>query len=252
MTDKQAQGLGKAKNQRKRNTFDQKEKEIFLNIMKQSHGGKFWKTITEGVPNKQKSHDVWLEVTLIFNDATGKELDYKQIKAMWNRLKDGAKKKHDSAAVNREFNRACALTGGGAAPVLPPEEDGDDLDLNLHDLDPTETNYNELAMPGERHSFLSGLQSRGAPLPSPRQLTSGPAFLFPGHSNPIRFPTPVRSGNSSPHVSFPATPTSSNRSSPLFPSNGPLRLTPPSGIMSETPGIRPIVVATGQSEFSSV
>ena len=244
------QGQGK----RARNTYDKKEKEIFLSILKNSEGGKFWKIIIEGTAKAQTRHDVWLKVTELFNNSTGRRLDFKQIKAMWLRIKDNTKKKHDSAAVTRqkEFNRSCALTGGGAPPEIPLVEDGDQVDLNLNDLEPLHTEYNQLVRPEDRiFSVTPGQGTRPPSAPGcPSSSSSGPqisppppglAFRFQADSNPFRFPTPGR-GRAAPSIRIASTPTRHNRPPLSLTIPGSFQLTPHSSLGSQTPvtGIRSI------------
>ena len=244
------QGQGK----RPRNNYEQKEKEIFLSILKNSEGGKLWNIITQGTAKAQTRHDVWLKVTELFNESTGRKLNFKQIKALWLRIKDNTKKKHDNAAVSREkeFNRSCALTGGGAPPEMPPIEDGDQVDLNLNDLDPNLTEYNQLVRPEDRIFSVSSGQAQGTrPPPAPRCPSSssrgpqisptppGLAFRFQADPNPFRFPTPGR-GAAAPSIRIASTPTRLHRPPLSLTSPGSLQLPPPSSLESQTPviGIR--------------
>ena len=222
--------------------------------MKNSEGGKFWKIITEGTAKAQTRHDVWLKVTELFNNSTGWNLDFKQIKAMWLRIKDNTKKKHDSAAVTRqkEFNRSCALTGGGAPPEIPPVEDGDQVDLNLNDLDPLHTAYNQLVRPedrifpvtpgqGTRPPSAPGCPSSSSSGPQISPPPPGPAFRFQADSNPFRFPTPGRNPAAS-SIRIASTPTRHNRPPLPLTIPGSFQLTPHSSLGSQTPvtGIRSI------------
>ena len=241
----------KSKARKKKSTYSDNEKEIFLNIMKTSEGGRFWKTIVEGKGGSNSNrHDVWLKVTQIFNTATGREADWEQMKAMWTRIKKKMKEKHDSSALNRDFKKSCAETGGGPSPMLPPQADGDDLDFDLDDKDPTPTSYNQLVRPQERPSITSILFS-GPPsaAPSPARASSptvGPAFRFPGNSIPVRFPTPGRERAYSPNIRL--APAPSERS--------PISCNPPSSTLparaeSSASGITPLGVSACQPELSS-
>ena len=240
-----------SKARKKKLTYSDNEKEIFLNIMKTSEGGRFWKTIVEGKGGSNSNrHDVWLKVTRIFNTATGREADWEQIKAMWTRIKKKMKEKHDSSALTRDFKKSCAETGGGPSPMLPPQDDGDDLDFDLDDKDPTPTSYNKLVRPQERPSMTSILFS-GPPsaTPSPARASSptvGPAFRFPGNSIPVRFPTPGRERAHSPNIRL--APAPSERS-PI--SSNPPSLTLPAGAESSASGITPLGVSACQPELSS-
>ena len=166
-----------------RTGYTDNEKEIFMNIMKTSEGGKFWKVIVEskGGTTNSSRHDVWVQVAKIFNESTGKNLDSSQIKALWGRIKIERKKKHD----NKKYKEACAKTGSGVGPGMPPPADGDDLDFGLNDMDPTLCGFNKLVRPG---ALMTAAPSSPK---TPSTTSTGPAFLFPGNPHPVRFPTPT-------------------------------------------------------------
>ena len=178
--------VDKASSKKQRNHFDAKEKDIFLSIVRNSKGGKFWSILNNGTSKNQERHDVWLQVTDIFNKATGKHLEFQQVKAMWLRIKEKEKKKRDKEANNREFNKACAMTGGGRGPEMPAPRDGDEIDLDLPGLDPTPTSYNKLTPPGcNKKQYVPNVSTfNKAPAFNP---IAGPVFRFPGNPNPVRF-----------------------------------------------------------------
>ena len=126
---------GDLKKRKPRTSFNEKDKRIFLNIIKNSEGGRFAKVITSkdsesesnAIPaTNQQRHDVWKDLSKIFSRSISKEVDNEQCKQLWFRIKGEAKKKHDGKVMS--FKRTCAITGGGQAPQPPPDIDGDDLD----------------------------------------------------------------------------------------------------------------------------
>ena len=249
---------GTAKARKKKSVYSENEIEIFLNIMKTSEGGRFWKTIVEGKGGTNSNrHDVWLKVTEIFNTATGRENDWEQMKAFWTRIKKKIKNKHDSSALTRDFKKSCAQTGGGPSPMLPPQDDGDDLEFDLDDKDPTSTSYNQLVRPNDRvplHSSLFTGTPSSTPNPAARASsvsspTVGPAFRFPGNSIPVRFPTPGRERAYSPNIRLAPAPALRERSPT---SCNPPSSTLPAGAESSAPGIRPLGLAASEPELSNV
>ena len=73
---------------RKRTAYDKKEKEIFCSILKNSDGGRIWRIINEGTTTNQTRHDAWTRVAKLFNESTGKEMNNRQVRAMYVRMKD--------------------------------------------------------------------------------------------------------------------------------------------------------------------
>ena len=152
------------KEKRKRGTnMDERETELFVDILKHGDEGKLWKVIHEGTANKTERHAVWLKVANIFSKETGKPFTFSQAKSKWGRIKDALKKKHDKFAVDREFRKQCSKTGGGAPPQFPPVPDVDDEgdELLIDDLDPADTNFNSLVRPEDRMSTSAGGQPGG-------------------------------------------------------------------------------------------
>ena len=125
-----------------RTGYTDNEKEIFMNIMKTSEGGKFWKVIVEskGGTTNSSRHDVWVQVAKIFNESTGKNLDSTQIKALWGRIKIERKKKHD----NKKYKEACAKTGSEVGLEMPPPAVVDDVDFGLNVMDLTLCGFNNV------------------------------------------------------------------------------------------------------------
>ena len=160
---------------RKRTAFDKKEKEIFCTILKNSDGGRIWRIIYEGTTTNQTRHDAWTRVAKLFNESTGKEMNNTQVRAMYVRMKDKIKKKHDHDAIDRDFNKSCAKTGGGRGLTLPQDKDGDAMDeLELSELEPTDTNWNTLVRPENRF-----------PLHFPAQAARARSMTPPAASSPI-------------------------------------------------------------------
>ena len=136
--------------------MEEGEKKPFLDIFKQADGGKLWKVIYEGSANKTELHDVWQKIDEIFSRETHKPFNYAQAKAKWGCIKAAAKKKYDTAAIDREFKKQCSKTGGGAPPQIPPSMDADEEQLDFDDLEPTATNFNQLVRPLDRMSVSAG------------------------------------------------------------------------------------------------
>ena len=193
-----------SKERKKRSTFSEMDKKIFVNIMRTGEGGKFWKQIVEskGKTTIISRHDLWQNVAELFSEATGRHFESKQVKDMWHRIKSNTKAKHD-----QKFKTACAKTGGGIGPDKPEDEDGDEDLLDFSDLDPTNTKFNSLVRPEERQPLTFGQSSSTHPLAgalsssvsasssSYRAGSSngfGPRFRFPGNPSPFRFASPKR------------------------------------------------------------
>jgi translation elongation factor P/translation initiation factor 5A len=138
-----------------RDTFDQREKDMFWNILRTRNAGKIWKILTESSSN-QARHDAWVIVAQTFSGAISKDFTPDQAKQLFKRIKEKKKKDHDSQAVEREFRKHCSATGGGPSSMPPPERDGDDFDENLNEMDPVNTYYNSLIRPEHRIYASSG------------------------------------------------------------------------------------------------
>jgi hypothetical protein len=172
---------------RKRTPFENREKEILCQILKETDGGRVWKIIKEGIGTSHEKFVAWEKVTKLFNEATGKNCDRKKIRGLFDRIKCKKKQNHDRDSQERgerNFSRACGLTGGGPSPLVPPVPDGDD-DLNFDDLDPTPTQFN---------SFTPAYDNMSPSTPMPprtpfRPTSTGPMFRFPAPS-PFRYGTP--------------------------------------------------------------
>ena len=193
--------VGVSKERKPRSTVSEHDKKMFINIIRTGEGGKFWSQIVE---NKGKStnasrHDLWQNISKIFSEATGRLFDSKQVKEMWHRIKKNAKSKHD-----QKYKAACAKTGGGIGPDQPEDKDGDEVEFDLDDLDPTNTEFNSLVRPEDRqpitfgqsssthpHDAVMGSSASSSPRPGP-STTFGPLFRFPGNPSPVRFMNPSR------------------------------------------------------------
>ena len=145
-------GFGMSQKRRRIKNMDACENQMFVEILKTAEDGKMWKIINQGTAKRQDSHNVWIKAADIFTKETGKEMDWKQAKSKWNRIKSDAKKKNDQAKIQKEFRKQCSLTGGGVPPSLPDQEDGDDfdMDLQLNDFEPTVRDYNGLFQPEDK------------------------------------------------------------------------------------------------------
>ena len=156
------------KKKKRLSNMDSHETQIFVDILKRGNNGKLWKIVTEGTAKKQEIHDVWVTAAQLFSKETGKPFDWKQAKSKWHRLKSEAKKRNDETRIQNKFTKQCKKTGGGAPPPVPPATDGDDLTLDLHDFEPTDTNYNELVRPQDRVSARAGGPGVSSSNDSPR------------------------------------------------------------------------------------
>ena len=185
---------GESKERKPRSTISDLDKKMFINIIRTGEGGKFWSQIVEskGKSTNASRHDLWKNVAKVFSEATGRPFDSKQVKEMWQRIKKNTKAKHD-----QKYKTACAKTGGGVGPDQPKDMDGDEVEIDLDDLDPTNTEFNSLVRPEERQPITFGQSSSThpqdavtfRPIPS---TTCGPRFRFPGNPSPIRFVSPNR------------------------------------------------------------
>ena len=144
------QGHGEKK-KKDRNVYSGWEKKIFIEICKNTDGGKIWKVVTEGTSTNQQRHDAWLKVAKLFSEAIGKQHDAVKVRTLWGRIRDGTKKKHDKKRI--QFTKECLRTGGGKGPTMNFIDDPDeheDLGLEMDDLDPAETDFNSLVRPEHR------------------------------------------------------------------------------------------------------
>ena len=124
---------------KRRKSISPKEKDLFVTILKESEGGRFWEVIVKGggrVTN-QSRHDTWVAVSKHFSEAMEAEFTSKQCKDLWSRIKEGLKKNHDSGLS--KLKKDCSKTGGGPSPIPPPSMDGDDYCEDLDVLDPSPT-----------------------------------------------------------------------------------------------------------------
>ena len=163
-----SKGNSEVKTRKSRTTFEEKDKKIFVSIIKSSEGGRFARVITSKDPESecsvtsatnQQRHDVWNDVSIIFGRSIGKDVSANQCKQLWCRMKADAKKEHDSKTL--KFKRTCAITGGGKAPKPPPELDGDEIDpIFADDYDPNPTPYNKLFTSEDRTSAAINKNNR--------------------------------------------------------------------------------------------
>ena len=132
--------------------MDTCETKIFVDILKLANGGKLWKTINEGTAKRQDQHNVWIRAAELFSKETDKKIDWTQAKSKWQRIRQYIKKKNDKKEKDKEFRKQCSLTSGGIGPSIPEQEDGDDVDVDLHlnDMDPTDTDFNGLVRPEDK------------------------------------------------------------------------------------------------------
>ena len=79
------------KSKRKRTPFEERERQILCQIIKEVDGGKAWKIIKEGTGTNAQKCVAWEKVKDLFNEATGKSCDRKQIQELFDRIKDKKK-----------------------------------------------------------------------------------------------------------------------------------------------------------------
>ena len=140
---------------KKRKVISPKEKDLFITILKESEGGRFWEVIVKGggsVTN-QSRHDTWVKVSKHFSEAMEAEFTPKQCKDLWGRIKEGLKKNHDSGLS--KFKKDCSMTGGGPSPTPPPSMDGDDYCDEMDFLDPSSTPFNGPTTPLSSHGKVA-------------------------------------------------------------------------------------------------
>ena len=154
-------------NKKKRSKIEDKDKAMLLNILKTKDNGRIWKTITEGTSTTQSRYDAWEAVTTSFNAAAQKDLTRYQVRNIFQRLKQKKKAEHDQKVIDRQINKSCSKTGGGKGPLIPEFEDGDNLDLEFHDLNPIDTNFNRMVRPNFRSDVQSSCSRAEIPTPSP-------------------------------------------------------------------------------------
>ena len=117
-----------------------------------SEDGKFSRLLESGsIKTNAQKYQLWSSITTEFNIQTGADYSHETTRLMYNRMKQTIKKKHDVSIIekqDREFKKACALTGGGPGPAPLPAYDGD-APVNLSStnllLDPAATPFNTLA-----------------------------------------------------------------------------------------------------------
>ena len=77
------------KPRRSRTTYDQRDKEIFLDIVHNAEGGRLGEIITQtdNPVSNQERHEVWVKVSEKFSKALGKNIPPRGCKNYWARLK---------------------------------------------------------------------------------------------------------------------------------------------------------------------
>lgn len=148
-----------SKPKRKRTAFEDKDKEILCLILKQTEGGRLWKIIKEGTGTPHEKFVAWEKVTKLFNEATNNNCDRKQLRQMFERIKEKKKKtsdqlRLDQTKMERNFQKECQKTGGGPPPPDLPAEDGDEeYQLDFDDLTPVETDWNKFTEAEDRENI---------------------------------------------------------------------------------------------------
>ena len=82
---------GKVTSRRGRTYFSDKDKNMFMRILREGENGRFG----SGSVTNQNRHDVWVAVAKHFSEAIGISTDSKQCKDLWSRIKEATKKRHD-------------------------------------------------------------------------------------------------------------------------------------------------------------
>ena len=184
---------------KKRTTYQKNDDDILAHIVKNSEGGRLWKTIKEGATTAQQKFVAWETVTKLFNHATGYALDRQQVRAKYQRLKDKKKKEADKRRLEeRNYTRSCLATGGGPGPSIVPEIDGDkDNDLSLDEA-PLSTDWNSFTSSVEDRENIPPHSSDTLSLPQmPNPVyrpLGGPRMRFPLRLDSSVIPTaPVAS-----------------------------------------------------------
>ena len=130
-----------------RTKLETHHKEIFMNIVKHTDGGKLEKIIKSKSMTPQVKHDVWKKVTSIFLDEVNlPSFDSEKARRLYWRIISDDKKKYDSK-LEKEFKKTCSKTGGGKVNI--PDFD-DESYSNLDDdevadyNDPIHTDWNQV------------------------------------------------------------------------------------------------------------
>lgn len=145
---------GNPKKGRVRYTED--DRDIFNTIIMTAENGKFFPIIQSEVHTNTAKREAWEEITNLFNSQTGRELERKQVRGMYNKKKDAAKKKHDRHTLNRTIKKECLKTGGGRGPIIGNDIDGDALDSDGENslfgdhFDPCSAPFNKMTRPGNK------------------------------------------------------------------------------------------------------
>ena len=96
--NKKNKKAGGSKKKGTRDNLDQREKDMFWDIVRTRNAGMIWKILTE---SSQARHDAWVIVAQTFSSAISKKFTVDQAKQLFKRLKDKKKKDHDRQAVER-------------------------------------------------------------------------------------------------------------------------------------------------------
>ena len=104
---------GKVTSRRGRTYFSDKDKNMFMRILREGEKGRFWKTIAQGSGSvtNQNRHDVWVAVAKHFSEAIGISTDSKQCKDLWSRIKEATKKRHDKQLSQFKSSCSCKKIG---------------------------------------------------------------------------------------------------------------------------------------------
>ena len=87
-------------------------------------------------------HYLWQNVAKLFNEATGHYLKKCGIELRKTLIL--------SMTRSKKYKAACAKTGGGIGAEQPKNKYGDEEDIDLQDLDPTNTKFDSLIRPDLR------------------------------------------------------------------------------------------------------
>ena len=94
-------------------------KDLFLAIINETYdNGKLKQVIASGITTNVQKHRVWERVSEIFSKESCLNFDAEKCRKFYSRLKLEAKKTHDSA-IDREYKKAGAASGGGTGPGTP-------------------------------------------------------------------------------------------------------------------------------------
>ena len=86
--------LIKSEGRLRKNIFSDNEKDMFVNILKTSENGYFWKVLVEDSESSSitEKHDVWVKVAKLFSEVTKKSIDVLHARKLWSRMHSKARK----------------------------------------------------------------------------------------------------------------------------------------------------------------